>query len=140
MRAKFDDVVAHGNRGFHKRPVTGEDGGPPSVITCTDGFTMSVIAGGGTYCTPRPGLCSCALGGPEPEHRDFLGDTDHAYSGPYTHVEVGFPSQRPEPWDDVWVGYAEDPEHPKKTVYGYVPVEVVRDLIASHGGEAGWDG
>jgi hypothetical protein len=83
----------------------------PSNIMCVDGFRVSVIASASAYCTPRTA------------------------QGPYTHVEVGFPSRRPEPWD-AWVKYAEDPEIPTGTVYGWVPVDLVRDLVAAHGGEA----
>lgn len=132
---KFEDIAAHGNRGFHKRPVTGERPHGDSVITCTDGFAMSVIAGGGTYCTPCPALCGCAFGRPVGTFSG-MGEASHDYSGPYTHVEVGFPSQRPEPWDFGWDRYAEDPQDPTGTVYGYVPVDMVRDVIAAHGGEA----
>lgn len=81
-----------------------------SIITCADGFSLSVIAHQFTYRIPA------------------LGD------GPFTHVEVGFPSERPEPWD-VWRKYADDENDPTETVYGYVPVELVRELITSHGGE-----
>ena len=63
------------------------------------------------------------------------GETDDAYfSGPYTHVEVGFPSAKPEPWTD-WETYSDGGE-PTETVYGYVPVEMVTALVESHGGEA----
>lgn len=87
-------------------------------IHCADGFKVSVIAHWAAYCTPRP---------------DFDAPSDHV--GPYITVEVGFPSQRPQPWAR-WSEYAEDDDDPTNTVYGYVPVEVVRDLIAAHGGEA----
>lgn len=43
--------------------------------------------------------------------------------GNYTHVEVGFPSKEEEllkPYSDA--------------VYGYVPVEVVDEIIGKHGG------
>ncbi len=32
-------------------------------------------------------------------------------------------------------GYAEDPDNPTETVYGYVPVGVVQALAAKHGGK-----
>lgn len=56
------------------------------------------------------------------------------YPGPYTHVEVGFPSEVPEPWE-IWSEFVEDPESPTSTVYAYVPVEDVRALVELHGGE-----
>jgi hypothetical protein len=67
---------------------------------------MSVQASEFHYCTPR--------------------DND----GPYAEFEVGFPSQ-PE---DQLMPYAEDPERPTDTVYGYVPLEVIEALIEKHGG------
>lgn len=99
----------------------------PNRITCADGFTLSVIAGPGTYCSPRPALLQGLPDG-------LVSDAPSDFPGPYTAVEVGFPSARPEPWDE-WVQRAEDDEHPTGTVYGYVPVEMVRALIESHGGE-----
>ncbi len=82
----------------------------PNVVRCADGFQMSVISGEGAYCSPRSDV------------------------GPYTEVEVGYPSSRPEPWD-TWSQYCEDPENPVMTVYSYVPIDVVRSLVAMHGGE-----
>jgi hypothetical protein len=90
---------------------------PTNRIECSDGFSMSVIAGEGTYCAPRPGY-----------------GTPEGYAGPYSEVEVGFPSERPEPWA-IWVEYAETAEEPTGTVYGWVPVETVQALIDLHGGE-----
>lgn len=90
-------------------------------IVCKDGFTASIIAGWGVYCSPRPGGL-------------YSNDVSEEYAGPYTHVEVGYPSERPEPWD-VWEEFCESPERPTETVYGYVPVDVVQDLITLHGGE-----
>lgn len=93
---------------------------PSKQIRCADGFTMSVIAGCGTYCTPRP---------------DWFNDVPADYAGPYTEVEVGYPSERPEPWE-VWSEYAEVAFAPTETIYSFVPVELVRQLVAAHGGEA----
>ena len=80
---------------------------PPLV--CRDGFNVSVQASATHYCQPR------------------------ADSGPYTHVEVGYPSAP----SDLLAGYAEDETAPTDTVYGYVPLAVVEALLASHGGVAG---
>lgn len=101
----------------------------PNRITCADGFSLSVIAGRGNYCTPRPSILPGAL-------YAGLEDVPSDYPGPYTEVEVGFPSARPEPWA-AWGKYAESPEDPTQTVYAYVPVDTVHALIESHGGEAG---
>jgi hypothetical protein len=76
-------------------------------VVCADGFEMSVQAHEGAYCTPR---------------------TNNADT--YALVEVGFPSIE-EPMLMKW---AEDKESPTDTVYGWVPVKVVTDVIAKHGG------
>lgn len=75
-------------------------------ITCRDGFSLSVQANRGAYCSPRDN------------------------EGPWHKVEVGFPSSVPE----GIMEYAEDAEDPTGTVYGYVPVDLVEALIAKHGG------
>jgi hypothetical protein len=126
---KLEDVIAHGNRGHNRAPHS-------SLITCKDGFRLSVIAGGGTYCTPRPSFC---WGDTHPQHipeppDHIVSDEVCDYPGPYSAVEVGFPTTRPEPWDE-WSKHCEDPEKPTDTVYGYVPVDLVRSLVAAHGGE-----
>ena len=81
-------------------------------ITCKDGFTMSVQARDGAYCTPR---------------EDYP-DT------PYTNVECGYPSSKPT--TKALLEYAEcfgDHDY-TDTVYGYVPVEVVQAELDAHGG------
>ena len=78
-------------------------------IKCKDGYSLSVQAHHGSYCQPRNNV------------------------GPWYQVEVGFPSDRP---DNAVMRYAEEPEHPTETVYGYVPIELVEALIDSHGGMA----
>lgn len=75
-------------------------------IKCADGFSLSVQATWGAYCLPRRNL------------------------GPWHQVEVGFPSAKPE----LIMDYAEQPERPTETVYGYVPIKLVEQLIALHGG------
>lgn len=107
-----------------------------NMVVCHDGFEMSVVAGPGAYCTPRP----VTLASIEPD--GLFAEVPYEYPGPYSHVEVGFPSQRPEPWEPVdgeecWSKYAEEPDWPTETVYGYVPVALVRHLVALHGGETG---
>lgn len=75
-------------------------------ITCVDGFSLSVQATSGAYCGPRKN------------------------TGPWFSVEVGFPSAKPE----LIMGYAEDEENPTDTVYAYVPIKLVEELISLHGG------
>ena len=75
-------------------------------VTCGDGTTLSVQASHAHYCKPR---------------------TDQ---GPYSHVEVGYPSVPPP---ETWEQYA-DGAFPSD-VYAYVPVELVHKFIVAHGGE-----
>ena len=123
----LEAIVSFGNRGHNWR-----DNGK---VTCADGFTLSVIAGGGTYCFPRPALCF-HTGDFESVHEPD-GRFDHVvhdYPGPFEEVEVGFPSIRPEPWSE-WHIYADDEGDPTEIVYGRVPVSLVRALVELHGGE-----
>lgn len=126
MTGILEHVIAHGNKvsTAKLRAGTGRQGN--NWVTCYDGFKFSVIAGPGTYCTPRPPLIP---GLP------YTGNADPEYPGPYTEVEVGFPTERPEPWD-AWEPHCEDPDDPTQTVYGYVSVDLVRLLVAAHGGES----
>jgi len=77
---------------------------PP--IVCNDGFKFSAQARSGCYCEPRED------------------------NGPWTAVEVGYPSER----EELFMPYVEDESRPTDTVYGWVPVSVVREVIAKHGG------
>lgn len=75
-------------------------------IVCEDGFNISVQAGKYHYCRPR------------------------SNEGPWITVECGFPSEKvPELMQ--WI---DDEGDPTRTVYGYVPVEVVTKLVMAHGG------
>jgi hypothetical protein len=76
-------------------------------LECNDGFSMSVQAGESLYSSPR---------------------RDNAFH--YDKVEVGFPSAKPL----FFAEYAENTEDYTETVYGYVPVELVEQEIAAHGG------
>lgn len=81
-------------------------------ILCVDGASLSVQGSAFHYCTPR---------------------TNH---GPYTHVEIGYPSESPvRSWARFYDG-AWTPENACDSVYGYVPVELVREFVEAHGGEA----
>jgi hypothetical protein len=75
-------------------------------VVCADGLEMSVQANHGAYCSPRDDV------------------------GPYEAVEVGFPSY---PVMEL-MDYAEDPTEPEDTVYGWVPLELVRKIIYVRGG------
>ena len=76
-------------------------------ITCQDGFTMSVQANEGAYCTPRIDSAS-----------------------KYVEVEVGYPSEK----EDLLLEWAETRETPTATVYGYVPATQITLVVAKHGG------
>lgn len=81
------------------------------AVRCADGFTISVQ--GGTwhhYCTPRS------------EHGQF--------TSAYDEVECGFPSEA----EELLFNYAEDPSDLTGTVYAYVPIELVEEVIQKHGG------
>lgn len=130
-------IITEGNRGHHNQYIDGSDGSRRrNRVECVDGFSVSVIAGGGTYCTPRPMLCAYPYSdGMCNSMLTYVGEVTCTYPGPYTHVEVGYPSEVPEPWE-IWSEFVEDPEEPTSTIYAYVPVEDVRALVALHGGEA----
>ena len=76
-------------------------------ITCKKGTSLSVQASRTHYSTPRDN------------------------TGPYSAVEVGFPSRRPP---KEWEKYCEDWAHPKDTVYAYVPIKLVAAWIDLQGG------
>ena len=76
-------------------------------INCVDGFSMSVQASSFHYCTPREN-----------------------YTEFWSEVEVGFPSEV----EGKLVQWAENLDDLTGTVYGYVPVKIVVDVINSHGG------
>ena len=76
-------------------------------VICADGFEMSIQAHFGAYCSPR---------------------IDNAEK--YTSVEIGFPSQK----EPMLIDFADEPSNPTETVYGYVPVQIVTNVLAKHGG------
>ena len=78
---------------------------PP--IKCKNGLSMSVQASRTHYCTPR--IDGARL---------------------YTHVEVGFPSERVE----ALMPFAENSSDPTGTVYGWVPVTILAQVIKEAGG------
>lgn len=78
-------------------------------LVCKDGFKMSVQASNIHYCSPR---------------------IDNAKY--YTTFEIAFPTTI----DGELLPYAKDIMYPMKTVYCYVPVELVEKIINKHGGIA----
>ena len=79
-------------------------------IECADGTSLSVQVGSSLYCNPRND------------------------EGPWTHVEVGFPSVPPPA---TWEEYGELGKV-ESDVFCYVPVALVEEYIASHGGRKVW--
>lgn len=78
-------------------------------MVCADGFKMSVQGHWGAYSHPRD---------------DFA---DH-----YSSVEVGFPSAR----EELLMPYIDGgPDtDPTQTVYGYVPIAIIEQIVSAHGG------
>lgn len=96
-----------------------EPGSPDSFrvvnrIECHDGFHISVQGHYGAYSTPRR-------------------NGEHYYS----QVECGFPSAPVPELARYKDGDRENRETDTESVYGYVPVEVVADLLNKHGGIKG---
>ena len=78
-------------------------------VRCADGAILSVQASKSHYCLPRD---------------------NH---GPYTAVEVGYPSPAPP---ESWNEFADStPGGRVGGIYSYVPVELVYEFIEAHGGE-----
>lgn len=78
-------------------------------IKCANGFSISIQAGRHAYCAPRD---------------------NH---GGWWQLEAGFPSEAPS---SALLAYAEQPDEPTKTVYGYVPIEILQAELDMHGGIA----
>tara|TARA_R110002020_G_scaffold198128_2_gene399248 strand:+ start:194 stop:493 length:300 start_codon:yes stop_codon:yes gene_type:complete len=76
-------------------------------IICADGFSMSVQAGEHNYSHPR------------------VNDARRYFS-----VEIGYPSEK----ETLIIDYAENPERPTETVYGWVPAAIISLICAKHGG------
>ena len=100
---------------FNKRPIGGSAASETfdyrhranKRVECASGFSMSVQAGKFNYSRPR------------------INDADS-----YSLVEIGMPSS-PEP---LLEQYAEDASSLTKTVFPYVPRQLVVDIICKHGG------
>jgi hypothetical protein len=81
-------------------------GRPIRAFICPDGFAVSIQANNFAYCSPSE---------------------DGALW--YDSVELGYPNR------DIpaWLPFAEDPERPMETVYGFVPTELVAETLTKHG-------
>ena len=110
MTPLFDSIVAGRVQDINRIGEYRIKDHAPHII-CADGEKLSVQASHNHYCSPR---------------NDF---------GPYTKVEVGYPSVAPP---ETWARYFDgdwSPEAACGSVYGYIPVELVREFILEHGGE-----
>ena len=76
-------------------------------VKCADGFEISVQASHCHYCDPREDGAAV-----------------------YETVELGYPNME----EPLIIDYAEEPDGPLGTVYGYVPVSIVCELVSKHGG------
>lgn len=72
---RINPVLSHHPLKFRSEVRTG-----PNWFRCADGMCVSVIAGWGTYCSPRPDW-------------PFEDGADEDYTGPFTAVEVWFPEE-----------------------------------------------
>ena len=70
-------------------------------ITCRDGFEVSIQASAGHYCIPR------------------------SDEGPWSHVEIGYPSDLCEELIPYSAGDG---------IYARVPIEIAERLVIKHGG------
>ena len=78
-------------------------------IVCSDGFEMSVQVGYSLYSEPKK------------------------VAKRYSAVEIGYPSER-EPLIEKYVeSIYEDPDY-TDTIYPYVPVKIVNQVLKKHGG------
>jgi len=82
---------------------------PVSRVTCKDGFSISVQASQGHYCSPR---------------------VNNPGASGYDTFELGYPSQK----EQLICSYAENPSDPTDTVYAQVPTDVLVELLDAHGG------
>lgn len=88
-------------------------------VMCSDGFTVSIQRNVYTYSDLH-------------EHWLTPNIFNRAYPATMseTEYELGYPSEH----DSLLDEYAEDPDRPTNTVYGYVPYHIVVKLLEKHGG------
>ena len=75
-------------------------------VVCKDGFTVSIQASDTHYCSPRK-----------------IVDL-------YREMELGYPSDE----EELIMPYCEDESKPCNTVYGFVPVKIINEMLEKHGG------
>lgn len=106
MKAKLVEAI---NGMFAKRKASDDNVPTLKPVYCTNGVSLSVQASRLHYCFPKNN------------------------EGPYTKVEVGFPSVKPpESWREYCVGDFD--KKPCDTVYANVPLELVAEFVEQQGG------
>ena len=75
-------------------------------IFCNDGFNFSVQGGSGHYCYPRKNV------------KEFI------------EMEIGYPNQV----EDLISEFADDNYNLTETVYPYVDINIIQQVINKHGG------
>lgn len=63
----------------------------------------------------------------------YAGFVECSYAGPFTELEVGYMSERPEPWE-AWAPFSQTDSW-EEAVFPYVPIEMLFELVLLHGGE-----
>lgn len=75
-------------------------------VWCRDGFNISIQGGEGSYSTPRKNV------------KEFMA------------MECGYPNRV----EELILEFADDPANPTETIYGWVPIEIIQQVIDKHGG------
>ena len=103
---------------LHRRPI----------VELLDDHGQSII-GPMTTTMPRLVLQDGASLSVQASKHNYSSPRDN--KGPYTKVEVGFPSETPP---EAWKEFAEEWDKPMNTVYSYIPLTMVMLYIGAHGG------
>lgn len=98
---------------LHLKPYTKQDR-LLQRVTFVNGESISIQANDGAYCYPRENKQNC--------YTEFF------------EFELGFPSFE----SDLIREYAEDKDKLTNTVYGYVPYQIIQQLIDQNGGSLDW--
>lgn len=103
LKEFFKKTYPHDKEDFNKRFYV-----RPRIF-CKDGFSLSVQANEGAYCTPRR----------------MVEDGNETYY----EAEIGYPSEV----EPLIMEFAEEP-HYTDTVYPYVPTSLIEQVLEKHGG------
>lgn len=76
------------------------------LFTCSNGLTFSLQTTEMNYCSPRSDI------------------------GPWSKVEIGFPNREVE----KLMPFADDKNRPTETIYGWVPMNIIMEIITDNGG------